>query len=353
MAILIYKKLVFSISALFISFIVFCNPRQQLEACQTPLPLLHIFNTPGAGQGIEIKLEKEIDLHMDAKGLVTSLNETPEKLLSSIFTPDNELKDLSLLNFSWFQKACKKNPIGLLAECTEDYCPLNRLKYPERRQKFEDDLTNKIIDYLKNKNEVIITDFGCGGLFQILVILSKLNNKLSNSNLNKTITVNLIDMRRDEVIELFKKQPNNIITAEIFDKENKERGYWLRWHAYLIAQFLIALQEHTQIQYHIRFYSKAENYLKDISVNKDLISNFILGIDILNDDDAQMAINDIPSLVEKGLKTDGYVCALNQPPSGKIVQMRAVPALVKPCVSNNKRHNNKKSKIKNMKKSYS
>ncbi len=284
------------------------------------VPLLQIAATPGQGKGIEVTVEKGIALSYNPQMLLEKLTKTPEKLLLDCISfehewlnPKNEYlaSDLSFINFPWFQRACKQNPIGLLGECTLKHCPPNRLEHPELRKKLEDDVTDKIVDYLQNKDSVTITELGCGGLFQTLVLVSKLNKKLIAKGEHKTINLNLIDIQYTK--ELLEHLPLfRIIKADIFDYTNEKRGYWLRYNMYRMVQFLMPFQNQGNLKHNVRLYSSAYDYCTDVSSDKSLATDFLLGIDIVNDEmGIRFAAPAFGMLFENTLKNGGFFCLLN------------------------------------------
>lgn len=141
--------------------------------------------------------------------LVDSISSQPLKVLNYSNDVNNKfkkevdqrqfdkIKDCEKLKHEFkelVQKFEKKSPIFLLCECTQEgfgACLLSRKYQSKYRQFYEDKVVADLISKLEKNHggPIHYTSFGCGGLFQDLVILTKVLNYKPDAK----IVINLID----------------------------------------------------------------------------------------------------------------------------------------------------------------
>lgn len=190
-----------------------------------------------------------------------------------------------------FEKKTESHPIGLLYECQANLCPLNRIKFPQRRELVERKILKYIQEYFPSKEKKLIyTSLGPGGLFQDLVILTKLINMGYND-----ITVILIELEFKNYIEVvrgkklinFDQFANAVITH------------------YQLMQFSAFLKNCSQEKIKILIYDNFENYIIDCESDSSLKCDVFWGIDCFDGDASRKASQDIDYLTFLAQKPNG------------------------------------------------
>ncbi len=102
----------------------------------------------------------------------------------------------------------EESPIFLLGECTkQDFwpCQLSRTWQPRYRNQFEARVVSSLQEKLNSSDAVHYVGFGCGGMFQDLVIACKLLSQKSDG----VLTMHLIDPKFWGFLNLYNKSKDN------------------------------------------------------------------------------------------------------------------------------------------------
>lgn len=123
------------------------------------------------------------------------------------------------------EKFEQKSPIFLLNECSSKYCFLTRKNHPEFRESFENYVSMNVRQKIAQsaENSINCVSFGSGGLFQDLIIFTKI---LSESP-TATLTIHLID-------RFFNKTDQNL--ANFIKEKESDKREWLQAHIHWLIE---------------------------------------------------------------------------------------------------------------------
>ncbi|MBD3231686.1 hypothetical protein GF322_03410 [Candidatus Dependentiae bacterium] len=195
------------------------------------------------------------------------------------------------------------NPINLLIECDEKDCNLSRdHKNEYTRQILEDEILNYTQMFYKNKNQpIVITELGSGGLFQNLVIMTKILNSGYNN-----IKICLIDLSYETFYDVYQNednytnllQPKNLILYTHF--------YLTEQKFYQYFNFLKTNFPNANIE--IKIFPDLNTYLLECNENAEFKTDIFLSIDTITPNSPDKIINDLICFhTSKALKIGGLI----------------------------------------------
>ena len=224
------------------------------------------------------------------------------------------------------------NLIHNIRECVG--CGIARLEVPFVREYFENKVTQYVHDTFPDKNQqIIITDFASGNLFQIFVLINKLA-ELGYTN----VRLNLIDIEFQGVIDRYKETrgaypvqikpgtftlSNNDIDAIVNLSEDLEGTLTMlpqdTWSTSDVIQTIVddTMNNNTlarfiqwfngsNLKLQVMVYGDATDYLADCAASPSFKADLLLAVDYFTD------LNHIlEKLREKGLKETGMAFSLD------------------------------------------
>ncbi len=182
----------------------------------------------------------------------------------------------------------KTSPICLLTECNADICKLTRTHEGEYTRFI---LENRILEYTKkqfsNKSQnIVITDFGSGGLLQNLIIITKLLNEGYNN-----LTINLIDSCYTDYC-YHKEIPDYIQTLK--NTQNFEGIHSAIFNQHMFRQYRNYLSQNfhfAQIQTNI--FEDMSTYIEESENRPEIKTDIFLSIDTIEGDSTEKIIENL------------------------------------------------------------
>lgn len=94
--------------------------------------------------------------------------------------------------YNWFYLGLPYESYSNLTECKTDYCPLNRLQYPERRKNCE----NFILDRMQSSSPLHVLSVYPGGLFSEMILALRIMSKMLAEGKNRLFHLSLYTAQR-------------------------------------------------------------------------------------------------------------------------------------------------------------